>query len=456
VEFLLTLWFGLVQIFSSPTDSLLTQIKAAGQLRVATRYSAAGEIVVDGLELELARRFAEELEVELEIVPVEDFIEIFRQVHHQVVHFAAPGLSVDDEYQAVIRFGPSYQMVETQIIQRRGRQRPRDLAELADLSKTRIVGSGPEHLYRLARLAEKHPALRWQAYPGSFGRQLLARLAARELDYALVDAHEFDLAREIYPELEVALTLPGTQSLAWAFPRFGEDDSLYLAAIRFFDRQRRSGEMARLIDRYHGSGHSLHYVDARAFHRHIAERLPLYQEHFRAEAQAHDLDWRLLAAIGYQESHWNPLAVSPTGVRGLMMLTEATATDTGVDDRHDAEASIAGGAKHFAVLKKRLPARISEPDRTWMALAAYNLGLGHVLDARKLARRDGADPDRWVDVRPYVGLLSQPYWYSQTRHGHARGHEGLHFVRNVRKFYDILLSYDNNRALSHAPETFSK
>jgi membrane-bound lytic murein transglycosylase F len=174
--------------------------------------------------------------------------------------------------------------------------------------------------------------------------------------------------------------------------------------------------------------------------RDIEQRLPSYRDWFERAGEKTGIDWRLLAAMGYQESHWNPDAVSPTGVRGLMMLTRDTMKLLGIEeDRNDAQASIEGGARYVAQVMDRLPERIRNPDRTWMALAAYNAGYGHLQDARILAREDGADPDKWVDVKKYLPRLSQKKWYSKARHGYTRGHEPVRYVENVRSYYDILV-----------------
>jgi len=158
-------------------------------------------------------------------------------------------------------------------------------------------------------------------------------------------------------------------------------------------------------------------------------------------AEQTGIDWRLLAAIGYQESHWNPRARSPTGVRGIMMLTQSTMRHLGLKNRLDPRQSIIGGARYIAMMKRRIPDRIPEPDRTWMALAAYNVGFGHLEDARILAQRDGANPDKWVDVKKYLPRLSRRKWYRRTKHGYARGGEPVRYVENIRSYYDILVWY---------------
>jgi membrane-bound lytic murein transglycosylase F len=167
--------------------------------------------------------------------------------------------------------------------------------------------------------------------------------------------------------------------------------------------------------------------------------LPRYQDDFEKAAKTFGFDWRLLAAMGYQESHWNPRARSFTGVRGLMMLTQRTAEEMGIENRLDPAQSIRGGSKYVAGLRKRLDESVKEPDRTWMALAAYNVGFGHLEDARRLAEKMGKNPDLWIDVKDILPLLSQQRYYKQTRYGYARGQEPVTYVQNIRRYYDVLI-----------------
>ena len=120
------------------------------------------------------------------------------------------------------------------------------------------------------------------------------------------------------------------------------------------------------------------------------------------------------------------------------MLTHAAASEVDVDDRTDPEQSIMGGARYLHQMKRRIPDRIPEPDHTWFALAAYNIGYGHLLDARRLTQQKGKNPDRWEDVRLHLPLLAQERYYSQLRHGYARGHEPVQYVDNIIKYMDIL------------------
>ena len=171
----------------------------------------------------------------------------------------------------------------------------------------------------------------------------------------------------------------------------------------------------------------------------VGQALPRYRNNFEEAARRSGLDWRLLAAVGYQESRWNPEAESPTGVRGLMMLTTSTALDLGVD-RNDGAQSIAGAGRLLQSLFEQLPAQIHEPDRTAMALAAYNQGIGHLLDARDVVVNLGGDPDSWSDVRKALPLLSDSEWQKTTKYGSARGSEAVSFVDGVMIYYMRLVT----------------
>jgi membrane-bound lytic murein transglycosylase F len=196
--------------------------------------------------------------------------------------------------------------------------------------------------------------------------------------------------------------------------------------------------LKRLIDRYYGHALRFSAIDAGALLEQIVTLLPKLKPHFEEAERVSGIDWRLLAAVGYQESHWDARATSPTGVRGLMMLTDETADRLQIKDRLDARESILGGARYLALLKEALPPRIGEPDRTYLALAAYNIGLGHLEDARILAQKANLDPDKWQDVRQVLGKLADPDAFQSLKHGYARGFEALQLVDNIRNYYDIL------------------
>ncbi len=230
------------------------------------------------------------------------------------------------------------------------------------------------------------------------------------------------------------------EPLAWMVSKNSHDDIL-ASLVEFFGTVHHDGTLLALDEKYYGHIEQFNYVETRTFIKAVAGTLPKYQALFEKYAQ--ELDWRLLAAISYQESHWNPTARSYTGVRGMMMLTLATAKQMGIKSRLDTEQSIRGGAKYFKRMIAMMPDRIPTPDRIWFALASYNIGFGHLDDARIITQRQGGDPDRWVEVKSRLPLLQQKKYYKNTKYGYARGEEPVQYVDNIRRYYDTLSWLDD-------------
>jgi membrane-bound lytic murein transglycosylase F len=254
----------------------------------------------------------------------------------------------------------------------------------------------------------------------------------------VINGMDFDPMRNVYPDLAVAFDIGETQQIVWALPP-RSSKTLRKALVGFVDQARKDGTIKRIYERYFGHVRRLDSSDILGIMQRRPQRLPPVRQHFHEAQTLTGIDWRLLAAIGYQESQWNPLATSQTGVRGLMMLTGQTADRMGVTNRLDPRQSILGGARYLALMKDSLPARISEPDRTWLALAAYNQGQGHLEDARRIAQARGGSPDSWADVKEALPYLSRGTYAKAMKYGFARGGEALHFAENIRCYYDILL-----------------
>ncbi len=436
---LVVVMLGIGVTACEPQRSLLEQIQQQNELIVITRNSATtyyeGPDGSTGFEYELAKRFADYLGVELHIVIPPNFNNILPLVALGDAHLAAAGLTVTEKRREKVRFGPVYHHIIPQVVYRSGSRRPRSPA---DLTGTLEVVSGSSHEEHLETLQQEYPDLDWDAAAEQSSEELLALVWQQMIDYTVADSHEIAVNRHYYPELKPAFDLDVPQPLAWAFPK-SKDNSLYLAASSFFKLIEQDGTLEQLIERYFGHIETFDYVGTRRYQAHVEQRLPEFRELFLEAAEDTGIDWRLLAAMGYQESHWDPGAVSPTGVRGLMMLTRNAAKDLGIENRSDPAQSIRGGAEYLVRMTDRLPDHIPEPDRTWLALAAYNVGLGHLEDARKLTLKNKGDPDRWVDVKKNLPLLSKEKWFKQTRYGYARGREPVRYVENIRTYYDILV-----------------
>ena len=406
---------------------------------VLTRNSPTTYYIDDdgekGFEYELVSMFAEELGVEIKFVFPETIDQIIPMIQQGEAHFAASGLTVTNKRKALVRFSPSYMEITQQVVYLRGSKRPKNISETVNGIFEVVAGSSHEE--ELKRLKKKHAELQWTTQQEIDSAELLYLVKEQVVDYTIADSNELALSRRFYPRLQVAFDLTDPQPIAWAF-QHAEDSSLYNAAKKFLDKIKKDGTLEQLTERYYGYVENLGFVDKRTFRRHILQRLPDLIPHFQEAEKDTNIDWKLLAAIGYQESHWNPEAVSPTGVRGIMMLTQATAERMEVEDRKDPQQSILGGARYVRLMEEQIPDRIAEPDRLWLALAGYNVGFGHLEDARILTERNKADPDKWADVKQHLPLLAQKKYYSTVKRGYARGREPVTYVDNIRNYYDML------------------
>ena len=420
----------------APRPGVLEQIRTVGELRVATRNNPTayylGATGPEGLEYQLASRFAASLGVAARFIPLDSPARVLVEVASGRAHIGAAGLAITPEWQRLVAFSRPYQQVKLHLIHRRDQPRPTGPGDMGARSLAVVAGSA--HADALVDVARSTPDLRFQSVPGVDTLDLLDRVWNGELDTTVADTNEFSLTRNYHPELRIAFNLPGYEDLAWALPT---GDAALRARVDDFLLATQA-DMPALIARYYAPSDRFDYDSARSFVRHVQDRLPALQGYFQSTAHEFDEDWRVLAAIGYQESKWEPDAVSPTGVRGVMMLTAETATAVGVVDRADAAQSIRGGARYLQQMRDTIPERVPEPDRTWLALAAYNIGYGHLEDARVLTQTLGKDPDSWQDVRDSLTLLSQERWYTQLKRGYARGWEAARFVDHVRGYLDVL------------------
>ena len=390
-----------------------------------------------GLEFDLASEFARDLgmKIRFRIVPRMDDALLSLEKHQG--YFVA-GLSISDRHALRTRFGPAYQLVQPQVVYNTDYPKPKNIHQL--VGRTIEIASGTTYAEQLNRAKQQAPGLKWTEV-NITSEDLLAKLAEGKIDYVIADSTQINLAKNFYPNLDSAFDLGEQTGRAWAFSRYAER-GLLEKTQKFFNRIEQDGTLTRLLDRYYGHIERLEQADVSGILNKRRTLLPDLRDHFHSAEELTGIDWRLIAALAYQESHWNHLAVSPANVRGIMMLTETTADRMKVTDRLDVRQNILAGARYLAMLKDRLPLRIREPDRTWVALAAYNQGSGHIEDARILAQRLKLNPDSWVDLKTTLPLLSLSKYYSSLKHGYARGGEAVILTESVRTYYKILLKYE--------------
>ncbi len=390
-----------------------------------------------GFEYELAKKYANYLNVELKIVPSYSLDELFIKLNTGKVDVLAAGLSVTEKRLQRFRFAPSYDTISQKLVFKQGKVRPR---KIDDLDGKLMITASSSYVENLEALKVRHSSLQWQETSEFDSEELLVKVLNEEIDYTIVDSNLLALNRRYYPEISIGFTINKPEQLAWMVSKNSADDIL-ASLIEFFGVIHHDGTLLALQDKYYGHIEQFNYVETRTFIKAVETELPKFESLFKKYAQ--EIDWRLLAAISYQESHWKPDARSYTGVRGMMMLTLATAKQMGIKSRLDTEQSIQGGAKYFKRMINKMPDRIPSPDRIWFALASYNVGFGHLNDARIITQQQGGDPDRWVEVKTRLPLLKQKKYYKNTKHGYARGDEPVRYVENIRRYYDTLTWLDN-------------
>ena len=447
----------LLYVTSASRISDLEQIQTSGELHVLTidgptTYYEDGR-GKNGFEYLLAKAFADSLGVELVMKSKPTLHAMLLSIGGPEGSFAAANITQTEDRNQWLQFSDPYLDVTQHLVYRRGSSRPRSLN---NLNGTLLVIKGSSHSERLNYWTKDYPNLVWQEDDSAEMSELMRMVHNKEITYSVVDSLAYLVSRHIYPQVRRALDISDSQPVAWAFPTHG-DGTLLKAANQFLHKYSASGKLDVLKDELLAHTENFSVADSQRLRELVKQRLPDYQALFEKTANQFNFDWHLLAAVAYQESHWNPKARFPTGVRGLMMLTLGTAHEMKIKNRLDPLQSLQGGAAYLAKLKTRLPKRIAEPDRTFMTLAAYNVGMGHLEDARILTERGGQNPDLWADVRQYLPLLSNKQYYSTLKHGYARGKEPVVYVDNIQYYTRYLqlnsLSLQRESETSREPTT---
>ena len=418
--------------------SALEQIRARAELRVVTLNLPTcyylGAQGTEGLEFELARTFASQLGVSLVMYPVANEDAMQAELAAGRADIAAAQLTDTADWSHAGEAAEPYTRIPQLVVYQRDGVRPRGTLQFESAKLAVRAGSPQERI--LERLKETvAPKLQWmETAPSS--ADPLEDVDSGEADYAITDAREFSFSHHLYPNVKVGFALPADRPVQWIV-RPGAHD-LLADVNRFFGSLRASGSLAKLLEQATGDTRKFAYEESREFQGHLIDRLPRYRAWFQQASAQSGIDWRLLAAVGYQESKWDPVAESDDGALGVMMLTSSTAAALGVKDRSNPQQSIFAGARYLAQVREKIPDRIPEPDRTWLTVAAYDVGFGHLEDARIIAQMLGKNADSWADVRMQLPLLAQQRWYGRVKHGFARGWEPVQYVDRIQRYLRLL------------------
>ena len=414
-------------------------IDRSSELVVAVRvnpisYAMSGDERSFAFEQALLEKLADKLGLALRFVPARSDSEVTEFLLANKAHLGAGWLAPPTDPR--LASTPPFHFDDVVLVHHESWMPTENIDELS--GKTIHLQQGSRLLPIIANLrANRVPSLTVIEHPDDNGMQLLEAVSDQKIDYTALTRQQFAVAQAHLPDLQSSLGLHPIQPIVW-LTRNDPTSPTHRRIAEFIASIHADGTLERMRDAHFAFRNRLTREDAVEFIERAGTRLPKYAEFFRQAQISTGFDWRLLAALAYQESQWDPLATSPTNVRGMMMLTEETADRLRVTNRLDPAQSIRAGARYLAILRDELPLTVPEPDRTWLALAAYNLGMGHLNGGRAIAKGRNANPDNWYDMKKVLPLLARPEFYERLKSGRARGGEAVILVENVRAYYEIL------------------
>lgn len=428
--------FGCLSVITcGKQTSLMNRIVEQNELRVAvllspSRFVEFQDEPYKNIDQQHLYDFANYLGVSLTVIEASSYENLHEMLDKGTVQIASGSALIDQSISDEILYSPPYHNVDYVLVARRNQTNSFNNQNLGDLSMVIPSGSITSHLISDLHINE----IKTHEVYTSSPYKLLDLVSSQKADLTIITKNDYELLKYSFPSTKIISELSDRTPLAWALKE-GTDHSLYDQVESFFSYYDFPEQEVNFHQPYLDK---LNYFDLRAFHSHYELRLPDYLPAFQEAAREHSIDWELLAAMAYQESKWDQDAVSFTGVRGLMMLTSDTADFVAVSNLNDPNESIIGGARYFQELDAKLPARITGQDRTWFIVAAYNLGFGHLEDARILTQIQGGNPDSWAAVEARLSLLESPEWEDYRKKGYARGSEALNYVTNVQSYYELL------------------
>ncbi len=417
---------------------LIDPVRSRGELRVVTLNLPTcyylGAQGTEGLEYELASAFAAHEGVKLNMYPVANEGAMQAELATGRADIAACSLTDNPDWQHAGDAAEPYSLIPQLVVYQRSGVRPRDTLQL-EAAKLAVRAGSPQERILQRLKSTVAPGLQWEETAPS-SADPVEDVEGGEAQYAITDAREYSFAHHLYPNVLVGFELPQRRPVQWIVRK--GTPGLLASVNAFFHELAASGRLPQLVQESSGDTRRFEYEESREFQGHVGDRLPMYRSWFERAALQTGIDWRLLAAIGYQESKWDPRAESEDGASGIMMLTSDTAQSMGIKNRNDPEQSIFAGARYLEQVREMIPERIPEPDRTWLTIAAYNVGFGHLEDARIITQAQGKDPDSWSDVRVRLPLLAQQRWADRAKRGYARGWEPVQFVDRIQRFLTLL------------------
>ncbi len=426
----------LILLCACSEKNALERIQETGAITVLTRNNAHSYYIYRdtpmGFEYDLAKAFAEHMGVQLNIVTPR-WDSLIKSLNSGKGDLIAASMTITPSRENLVDFSFSYMDIQQYVIAHKSDYRIKAVEDLA--GRVVHVRRGTSYEERLKALKEQGLNIEIKFHDDTPTEELIRMVAEREIEITIADSNVALLNRRYYPDVRMLFSISEPQRIGWAVKK--EEKALLDQINRFFEKIKKERRLARIYKKYYSAVEVFDYVDLKQYHLRLKTRLPKYGDIIKRASAEHGFDWRLITAVIYQESHLDPRAMSNTGVRGLMQLTQTTAKEMGIKNRIDPVQSINGGVKYLKKLHDRYE-DIQGFDRTLFTLAGYNVGPGHILDAMEIARQKGLDPNRWSSLEQTLPLLRQAKFYKDTTYGYCRGTEPIRFVRRVLTYYDII------------------
>ena len=433
---LILIILSLCLIASCGKEDSLEKIRKAGVITVVTRNNAHCYYTYRdnpcGFEYDLAKAFSDYLGVKLNVI-TPSWEKLTDALNTRKGDFIAASLSVSQSREKHVDFSDDYLSVQQKVILHKSNYKIKTLQDLN--GKTIHVRRGTSYEERLNELKGQGLDINIILHDDIPTEEFIRMVAEKEIAITIADSNIALLNRRYYPDIKISIPIQKPQHLGWAVRK--GNVSLLREINRFFKKIKKNGTLKKVHDTYYAHVEIFDYVDLKKFHIRLRTRLPKYRAIIQQAAGKNGFDWRFIAAVIYQESHFDPQARSYTGVGGLMQLTKNTAKAMGVTDRHDPEQSIRAGVRYLKKLYDKYDTA-KDPDRLFIALASYNVGRGHILDAQKIAERNHLDPNSWASLRQVLPLLRYSRQYKKATHGYCRGTEPVRYVNRILLYYDIL------------------
>jgi membrane-bound lytic murein transglycosylase F len=401
-----------------------------------------------GFDYELAREFARTLGVRLRVVAHDSWEEMVAALNAGDGDFIAAGTEITPSRARQVAFSAGYREVHEHLIGRRN-QAP-VLAPEALAGRTVDVGRGSPHHETLEALRAQGVDVVIRARDNVSVEELIQQVARGDIDFTVANTGVALLNRRYHPAATLSARLRDDQPLGWAV--HPQAQPLLQQINAFLKSSAASGRLEDLYEKYHWSVGDFDYIDLKTYHARLRSRLPRFRPFIKAAAERNGFDWCLIAAQIYRESHLDPAARGANDAQGLMQIRPGTARALKLSDPFDPVGNIRAGVQYLKALYDRFEGSEAE-DRLMIALAAYNAGPGHVMDAQALAARQGWDPLRWESVARALPLLRERRHYREAEHGFCRGDIPVAYVKHIRIYYDILKRQELETALARTSGT---